>query len=98
MHAKAAGVDDTLGDAFMIEMENLFAEVKIFQQRRTAFTDAQAVLVVGDRHTLLRGQHIAGRTGDLMQLPASPCPGFEFARGAFCAFVLTDLPGHAKLS
>ena len=55
--AKAAGMDDALGDALVVEVEDLLAEVEVFQRRRPAIADPQRVLVVGDRDALLGGQH-----------------------------------------
>ena len=34
--AEAAGVDDPLGDALVVEVEDLLAEVEVLQQRRAA--------------------------------------------------------------
>ena len=56
VRAVAAGVDDALGDALVVEVEDLLAEVEVLEQRRAALADAQRVLVVGDRHALLGGQ------------------------------------------
>ena len=54
--AVAAGVDDTLGDALVVEVEDLLPEVEVLEQRRTALAGSQRVLVIGDRHALLGGQ------------------------------------------
>ena len=69
---------DALGDALVIEMEDLLAEMEVFEQGRTTGTDAQRVLVVSYRDTLL------GREGGffirrgLMQLSAlAPFLGFR---------------------
>ncbi len=67
VRAEAAGVHDALGDAFVVEVEDLLAEVKVLEQRRAAVADAQRVLVVGDRHALLRRQH-GPIVGDLVSL------------------------------
>ena len=56
MRAEAAGVHDALGDALVVEVEDLLAEVEVLEQRRAALADPQRVLVVGDRHALLRRQ------------------------------------------
>ena len=42
-----------LRDAFMIEVENLFSEMQIFQQSRAAGAIAQGVLIVADGDALL---------------------------------------------
>ena len=41
-----ARMDDTLGDALMVEVENLFAQNEVFEQRRAARARLQAVVVV----------------------------------------------------
>ena len=72
--AVAARVDDPLGDALVVEVEDLLAEVEVFQQRRAAGADPQRVLVVGDRDALLRGQYrriAARRLVGLTALPRS---------------------------
>ena len=56
MDAEAAGVDDALGDALVVEVEDLLAEVEVVEQRGATVADAQRVLVVGDGHALGRGQ------------------------------------------
>ena len=53
----AAGVHDPLGDALVVEVEDLLAEVEVLQQRRPALADPQGVLVVGDRDALRGRQH-----------------------------------------
>ena len=47
MRRRATGVDDTLGDAHVVEVEDFFAKAEIFQKCGAARTDTQAVLVVG---------------------------------------------------
>src|SRR3546814_19514742 len=49
-------MDDTFGNAFMVEMEYLFAQDKIFEQRRSALSGTQAVLIVRDAVTEIVGQ------------------------------------------
>src|SRR5258705_6650561 len=56
MSAKAAGVNDPLGYALMIEVKNLFAKVKVFQHSGAAVADSKRVLIIGYGNTLLRGQ------------------------------------------
>ena len=69
-----AGVDDPLGDALVVEVEDLLAEVEVLQQRRPARPDPQRVLVVGDRHALLGGQRERA-VGRLVRLAAGPGGG-----------------------
>ena len=49
-------MDDSLGNALVIEMRDLFAEDEVFEQRRTAEPGLERVLVVCDRHALVGGQ------------------------------------------
>ncbi len=72
MRAEAARVHDPLGDALMIEMKELFAKMKVLERGRTARADLQRILVVGNRDTLLGGQHGDVAAGDLMRLTAGP--------------------------
>jgi hypothetical protein len=58
-----------LGDPLVIEMEDLLAEVKVLQERRTAVTDLERVLVVGDWDALLRRQPHAALAHRLMGFP-----------------------------
>ena len=67
MSAKAAGMDDPLRYALVIEVKNLFAKVKVFQRRRTALADPKRVLIVGYRSTLLCGQHRRVTAGRLVR-------------------------------
>ena len=70
-------MDDSLGNPLVVEMENLLAKMKIFQQCRSARPDAKRVLVIRDRHALLRSSRRAhlSRPSDGVQ-PSSgyrPC-------------------------
>ena len=47
----ALGMDDTFGDAFAILVCQLFEQLIILEQQRTARACAQAVLVIGNRRT-----------------------------------------------
>jgi hypothetical protein len=40
-------VDDALGDALVVEVEDLLAQDEVFEQRRAALAGLQRVLVVG---------------------------------------------------
>jgi len=59
MGARTPGMHDALGDAFMVKMRDLFTHDEIFQQRRPSRADLQAVLVVGNLHTLVSAQGLA---------------------------------------
>ena len=51
-------MDDAFGDSFMVEMENLLAQNKIFQQDLAARACLELVLVVGNPYALAGGQAI----------------------------------------
>ena len=69
VRAIAAGMHHALGNALMVEVEDLFAEVEIFQQGRAARALAQRILVVGDRNALLGGEGFNIAPRGLMQFP-----------------------------
>ena len=83
MRAKASRMDDALRNALMVEVEDLVAQHKVFEQCRTARAGFQRVLVVGDRRALLRRQHINAAPGRLMGLPASPACDFSIRQFCF---------------
>ena len=49
----AAGVDDPLGNALMVEVEDLLPEVEVLQQTSGRERRPERVLIVGDGHPLL---------------------------------------------
>ena len=59
-----------LGNALVIEMEDLFAKMKIFQSGRTARADLERILIVGNRRSLLRGQDRHILVGSLVEFAA----------------------------
>ena len=68
---RAARMDDSLGNALMIEMEDLLAEDKILEQDRPAVARFQAVLIVRYAEAMIGGEiglRIAVRAvlGDLL--------------------------------
>ena len=93
--AVAAGVDDPLGDALVVEVEDLLAEVEVFQERRAAGTGPERVLVVGDGDALLGGQHRRIAAGRLVGLAAAADGdlGVRLACGLAC--VVLPL-GHVR--
>ena len=66
MRTRGTRVNDTLGDAFMIEMGDFFAQDKIFQQGRSARIRAQRILVIGECDTLVSGECGVCCTRDLV--------------------------------
>ena len=70
MRAIAAGMHDPLGNALMVEVEDLLAEMEIFEQRRAARADLERILIVRHRPALGGGQNRHVAFGKLMQLAA----------------------------
>ena len=68
VRAVAAGVDHALGDALVVEVEDLLPEVGVLEERRARLADAQRVLIVADGNALLRGQRRAAVAGQLVGL------------------------------
>jgi hypothetical protein len=56
MRCRAAGMDDTLGNALVVEMVELLAEDEIFHQRRTTLARLQRIVVVGDPGAVIGAQ------------------------------------------
>ena len=49
-------MNDALGNALVIEVEDLLPEVEVLDQRRATRALPQGVLIVRDRDALLRGE------------------------------------------
>jgi hypothetical protein len=67
-------MNDPFRYAFMVEMENLLAKVKVFQRSWSAGTYPQRILIVANRNSLLRSQNgdaIARYLMSLAPLPAN---------------------------
>jgi hypothetical protein len=56
-------MDNPLGYALVIEVGDLFTEVKVLHQGRTAESGFQRVLVVGNLDALVPAHHLAGLDG-----------------------------------
>src|ERR1700733_13835377 len=67
----SSGVDDSLRNTLMVKMEDLFAEVKVFEESGASGTDLQAVLVIRNRSTLRRGEHRLVAGSNLMEFAPS---------------------------
>ena len=80
MRRRAAGMDDALGNALVIEVEDFLAHDKVLQQHRPARARFQLVLVIRDMHALIvRQRRRAGHSaGGLVSL--APVSGSGFAR------------------
>jgi hypothetical protein len=70
MSAIAARVNNALWDTLVIEVENLLAEMKVFEQSWTTGAGTKSVLVVGDGNSLLRRERGDVVAADLMEFPA----------------------------
>ena len=64
MRAGAAGVHHPLGDALVVEVGDLLAQVVVLQQRRPARAGLQRVVGVAQPHALRGRQVIAGLRRD----------------------------------
>ena len=63
VRARAARVNDPLRDPFVVEVRDFLAQDEVFEQRGTTQSGLERVLVVGDRHALVGGQHLARGIG-----------------------------------
>ena len=70
VRAEAAGVHDPLGDALVVEVEELLPEVEVLEQAGSTLAGAQRALVVGDRDALLGRERRPPVAGDLVRLAA----------------------------
>ncbi len=68
--AGPARVDDAFGDALMVKMKNLFAEMEILQKRWTPSASAKRVLIVEDGDAMTGRQDVVFSSGALMQFAA----------------------------
>ena len=53
MRCGAARMHDALRNSLVIKVGNLFTEMEVFEQRRSARTSLQGILVVGDDDALV---------------------------------------------
>ena len=70
MCRRPPGVHYALGNAFVIEVRDLLAEMKIVHQRGPAAADLQRVIGLGEALTLCRGEEIAVLRRTLLTLGA----------------------------
>ena len=63
----AAGVNDPLGDALVVEVGDLLAQVEVLEQRRPAIAGLERMVGVGQPQALRRRQVLPRRRGDLGQ-------------------------------
>src|SRR3954447_19463595 len=86
MGAEAARMHDALGDALVIKVKDFFAEMKVLKRRRPAAADAERVLVVSDRGSLLGRQDGDVASRHLMRLAALTANNYLAAKGCGLAF------------
>jgi hypothetical protein len=72
MCPEAAGVNDSLRNSFVIEVENLFAKMEVLESRWTATSYLQRILIVRYRYAQLGSQLRDAILGDLMNLATGP--------------------------
>lgn len=72
MSAVTARMHHTFGNALVVEVEDLLAEMEIVDDERSLCADAQRVLVIGNRPALGGGQDRCIAFGELVQLAAGP--------------------------
>ena len=61
MRGRSARVHHPLGNAFVVEMRDLFTQDEILQQGRAAIACFEGVLIVVDAETLIGGEKLVGR-------------------------------------
>ena len=88
MCPRPARMDDTLRDALMVKVRNLFSQMEIFQERWAALPGFQGILIVIDAQALIGGQDLIRgdfargaevcRLASLVLLFFSPCHNSPF--------------------
>ena len=77
-------MDNTFGNAFMVEMKDFFAEMEIFKGGWAARADFERIVIVGDRAALGGGEIGMAIFSGLMQFfafaPAKALSQSEFSR------------------
>jgi hypothetical protein len=74
---------DALGDALMVEMKDLFAEMEVLDQTGAALTELEGVLVVSDRSALGSGEDFRLALGNLMEFAAVSAGELLIVNGGF---------------
>jgi hypothetical protein len=60
-------MNDAFGDSLVVKVEDFFAEMEVFEERRPAGPDLQRVLIIGYRTALCRREHGCLTLRDLMK-------------------------------
>ena len=68
---ETAGVDHALRNALVVEVENLFAKMEVFERGRSPCAHPESILVIGNRNALLRCKNGPFAACDLMSLATS---------------------------
>src|SRR5665647_1733345 len=68
MRTRRSRVNDALGNTFVIEMGDFFAEDEILQKRRAVRIGPERILIVRKGDALVRGERGVLSTSDLVQL------------------------------
>ncbi len=68
MSPETTGVDHALRNALMVEVENFFTKVEVFQCGRSSCAHPERILVIGNRNALLRCKNGPFAACDLMRL------------------------------
>ena len=98
MRAVAARMHHALGDALMVEMEDLFAEMEILEHGRATRADLQRILIIGDRPALRGGQHRSGSAGMLVQFASFASNQFLVMDDGLAAGISAWRLGHGLFS
>jgi hypothetical protein len=85
-----------LGDSLVVEMEDLFTKMEIFDKCRSALANLQCVLIVGDRDALGRGKNGGALFCNLMQLTAVAAEQCLLVN--LCAWLFPAYSGHCSCS
>ncbi|MNT45836.1 hypothetical protein D3C86_1602360 [compost metagenome] len=80
MGGRSPRVDDALWNPLMVEVLDLFAQHEILEQGRAAAAGLQRVLVVADRHAVVRRKARVRRRGGLMKFTALTGAGVCYGR------------------
>jgi hypothetical protein len=81
--ARAASVHRPLGDAFVIEVSDLLAEVEALQQRRAPRSGLEGVIGIGQPQALRGGEVIAGLIAVTLWTHGYSSAGESWGRAAF---------------
>ena len=90
MSTEAACMNDTLGNALMIKVEELFAEMKIVESDGTARAHLQGILIIGDWRALFRREDGYFAFRNLMKFAARGSARLSCKRGFVLRLLLVS--------